>query len=197
MPSDASPGRYPGPGRPPWPNGGMDQPGTAQKPSLSRRVAGEVEGLLVTFAYMAAVIVAFVVYRRLILDEYRIAYLQYGYGLVEAFVLAKAVMLGQALGLGRRMQGLPLIWPTLYKSVLFALLSALFLILEQVMVGLVHHHTVGWALSRVAHANRDEALARTLVMFVAFVPFFAIQELGQKLGQGEAHLFDLFFRRPA
>ena len=34
---------------------------------------------------------------------------------------------------------------------------------------------------------------RTLVMFVAFVPFFAFQELGQ----GESHLFDLFFRRPA
>jgi hypothetical protein len=175
----------------------MAQPPTATRPSLPRRLAGELEALLVTFAHMAAVIVAFVVYRRLILDEYQIPYLQYGYGLVEAFVLAKAVMLGKALGLGRRLEGLPLIWPTLYKAVIFALLSAVFLILEQVMVGVVHHHTVGWALSRVAHANRYEALARTLVMFVAFVPFFAFQELGQKLGQGESHLFDLFFRRPA
>jgi hypothetical protein len=31
----------------------------------------------------------------------------------------------------------------MYKAVIFALLSAVFLVLEQVMVGVVHHHTVG------------------------------------------------------
>jgi hypothetical protein len=87
----------------------MAQSSTAPRQSLPRRLAGEREALLVTFAYVAAVIVAFVIYRRLILDEYQIPYLQYGYGLVEALVLAKAVMLGKALGLGRRLEGLPLI----------------------------------------------------------------------------------------
>jgi hypothetical protein len=87
----------------------MAQSSTAPRPSLPRRLAGELEALLVTFAHMAAVIVAFVIYRRLILDEYQIPYLQYGYGLVEALVLAKAVMLGKTLGQGRRLEGLPLI----------------------------------------------------------------------------------------
>ena len=41
----------------------------------------------------------------------------------------------------------------------------------------------------------NELLANVLVMFVAFIPFFAFKELGRVLGEGR--VWELFFRRRA
>jgi hypothetical protein len=40
-----------------------------------------------------------------------------------------------------------------------------------------------------------EMLANLLVMFVAFIPFFAFKEVGRVLGEGK--VWELFFRRRA
>jgi hypothetical protein len=42
-------------------------------------------------------------------------------------------------------------------------------------------------------AGKDELLARCMIMFVAFIPFFAFEELERVLGEGK--LSKLFFRR--
>jgi len=41
--------------------------------------------------------------------------------------------------------------------------------------------------------GHHELLAGCLVIFVAFIPFFAFRELGRVLGEGK--IWDLFFRR--
>lgn len=170
---------------------GHKDPGS---PTLTRRLATEAEVLTLYFVYMASVILAFVAYRRLILAEYAVGYLQVGWGLMEALILAKVVLLGKKMGLGKRGDSLPLVIPILYRAVLFSLLTVVFMVLEEVLVGLVHGHPPAAALARLRHMNRDEALARTIVMFVAFVPFFAFQVLGSRIGLTETDVFDLLFR---
>ena len=62
----------------------------------------------------------FILYRRLVLAEYEISYYHYGYAFFKALVLAKIVMIGDFLGLARRLRDKPLIVTTLYKAVVFA-----------------------------------------------------------------------------
>jgi len=50
------------------------------------------------------------------LAEYQIAYLHYGVSVVEALVLAKVILIGEALRLGRGLEDKPLIVPTPVQS---------------------------------------------------------------------------------
>ncbi len=61
--------------------------------------------------------------------------------------------------------------------------------------GLVHGKTLAASIEAFLSMGIYEILGRTLVIFVAFIPFFAFWELAPVLG--EQKLFDVFFRKPA
>jgi hypothetical protein len=108
---------------------------------------------------------------------------------VSALVLSKVILLGEYVHLGRRHEERPLIVSTLYKSILFGLLAGVFRIVEDIAKHLLFHESA----SLFANLNINEMLARTLVMFWAFIPFFAFRETARVLGEGR--LFNLFFHR--
>jgi hypothetical protein len=146
------------------------------------------------FFFLAVMFGAFNTYRRLILGEVGVNYGHYGAGLIEAAIIAKVILIGDAMKLGRWMEAkYPLIYTVLVKSVLFGLLVAVFNMIEHAIEGLVHGET--WALI-LAHPfpaqNTNEILARTVVMIVTFIPFFAVWEAGRVLGRGK--LSEIFLR---
>ena len=84
-------------------------------------------------------------------------------------------------------------YSVLRASVIYGLLVAVFAILEHVIEGLVHHKTLAASVAEFLDQGMYEILGRTLVLFVAFLPFFAFWELGAFLG--EKKLFDVLFRK--
>jgi len=68
------------------------------------------------FAFLAFFLVAFAWYRRLLLASYSIQYFGYWAPLIEAAVLAKIIMIGDALRMGREFRNKPLIVPTIYRT---------------------------------------------------------------------------------
>ena len=63
----------------------------------------EMTEYYIIFMYLAVFFGLFTWYRRLILAEYQISYLHYGVGVIKALVLAKVIMIGRALRLGRQL----------------------------------------------------------------------------------------------
>lgn len=147
------------------------------------------------FTYLAFFLVAFAWYRRLILAEYHIHYVNYWVPLIEAAVLAKVIMIGDLLRFGHGMERRPLLVPTLFRTVLFTLYVAIFSLLERTLAGLLHGNGLmaGWI--ELADKGRYELLAQCIIIFCAFVPFFAFKELEAVLGKDT--LRDLFWRRGA
>ena len=143
--------------------------------------------------YLALMLGAFTWYRRFILSESGISYVHYGVAVVEALILAKVILIGRALGLGKGSEGAPLIVSVLLKAVAYAAFVGLFFVLERVIEGLVHGKTWGNIAQGLVSAGRDEILARTLMVVVTFIPFFAFWELDRVLGEGK--LFALFFHK--
>src|SRR5690348_7543131 len=88
---------------------------------------------LFNFAFLAVFLVAFAWYRRLILAAYHIQYLDYWAPLIEAAVLAKVIMIGDALRIGRSFQNKPLAVTTIYRTVVFVVLVVLFSFLEHIV----------------------------------------------------------------
>lgn len=147
------------------------------------------------FLFLAVMFGAFNTYRRLILGEVGMTYGHWGAGLIEALVIAKVILIGDAMKLGRWMESkYPLIYTVLVKSVLFGLLVAVFNIMEHSIEGLIHGQAWAQVLAHPLPAqNTNEVLARTVVMIVTFVPFFTVWETARVLGPGK--LSEIFFGR--
>lgn len=65
------------------------------------RITRELVSFGITFIYLAVIFGAFTTYRRLILAEYEISYLQYGVSVIEALLLTKIIQVGDRLRLGQ------------------------------------------------------------------------------------------------
>jgi hypothetical protein len=159
---------------------------------LIRKLSHEMTRLIIIFLYLSVLIGAFNIYKWLLLAEYHVGYFLYGYTVIEALVLAKVIIVGESLGIGERFSDWPLIVPTLYKTLLFALCVLVFGVLEHLITGFLHGTGLG-SIAREIVRERYEILGRVLIMFVAFIPFFAFRETMRVLG--EVKLSNLFFRR--
>lgn len=162
-----------------------------EKKSLKERALEEFKLYWIISLYLALFLGAFTVYRRLVLEESGIAYLHYGFAIVEALIIAKVILVGEAIGLGKRFERGPLIWSVLYKSVVFGVFVLLFGILERVVEAWIHK--TGWAgVERgLTELGLYELLARVVMLMIALVPFFAVREIGRALGRKK--LSELFF----
>jgi hypothetical protein len=165
------------------------------KDSLKHRLAREFLKYWANVLYLVFFFGAFAWYRRLVLAEYRITYLHYGAAIVEGLILAKVILLGEALGLGRSPKNKPLIYPVLRKTLIFCVFVGIFAIVEHMVDGMIHGKGLAGGLSTLWSEGKDEILSRCLVTFFAFIPFFAFRELGEFLGEGR--LNGLFFRKTA
>jgi len=160
-----------------------------------QKIISELIEYWIVVGYLICFFGVFTWYRRLILAEYQISYLHYGIILIEALVLAKVILVGEALRLGRRLEDKPLIVPTIYKSVIFSLFVGVFSVVEHTIEELIHGR--GWAggVEEILSKGKYELLARCLVTLVAFIPFFAFKELERVLGEGQ--ITARFFRGSA
>jgi hypothetical protein len=163
---------------------------------LKDKAAEEFRLYWVVFVFLALIFCAFVTYRRLVMKEAGISYEHWGAGLIKAAIIAKVILVGQAMRIGKGIESHPLIISVLVKAVLYGLLVGIFNVLERVIEGLAHGDSWPAIAHRVAINGPDEILADSLMVLVAFIPFFAFWETGRVLGEGKlAQLF--LHRRPA
>ena len=166
---------------------------SAEKTGWRQRAVHELKAYLVNVVYLTLVFGSFDWYKRLILAQRDVCYLHYGAALIEALILAKVVMIGDLLHIGRRVKGRPLIVPTIYRAVMFSIWVALFKVLEHAVVGVVQGKGIAGGLEEMMSRGPYEMLAMTLVTVFAFIPFFAFKELSQALGEGK--IAEMFLRR--
>ena len=163
-----------------------------KKAGWKQKVIHEMIEYYINFLYMAFFLVAFTWYRRLILAEYHILYTSYWFPLIEAAVLAKVIMVGDILHLGRGLEHKPLILPTLYRTVVFSVWVGFFSVLEHTARGLLHREGLTAGFFELVSQDWHELAAKCLVTFFAFIPFFGFKEVELVLGEGKIRA--LFFR---
>ena len=161
--------------------------------NLKEKARHELIEYVVNVAYLSLVFAAFTQYRRFVLAAHGIEYTNYWFALIEALVLGKVIMIGGVFHLGRWLESKPLIYPTVYKAVVFVVLVALFKLVEHGIKILWGGGSLADAFARFSTEDLQVVLANSLVILVAFIPFFAVKELGRVLGG--AKLFGLFVHR--
>ena len=169
----------------------MSAPGSGAK-TLARKVGHELIEYGINVVYLAVVLVTITVYRRLLLAAHDIVYTDYWVPLIEALILGKVIMIGGLFHLGRGLEKRALIYPTLYKTVVFTLLVAVFKLAEHAIKGLVTGGGMAAGIAEFTAKGWQVILANGIFLCVALIPFFAMKELGRVLGREK--IARLFFR---
>ncbi|HUL38413.1 MAG TPA: hypothetical protein VLW47_12060 [Thermodesulfobacteriota bacterium] len=79
------------------------------------------------------------------------------------------------------------------RGILLLSVIALFAAVESAIRGFLHGKGLDGALDHLLSEGTHEFFAKCLVVFFAFIPFFAFKELGRVLGKGK--IWQLFFRK--
>lgn len=161
------------------------------KGGLKQKAVHEFTQFLGIFLYLAFFFCAVTTYRMLLLSDFKDSYINYSFSVINALVIAKVILIGEYGHLGKRLENEPLLVSSIYKAVLFSLLTFAFHIVEEGTKTLLH----GEGVARSFHEIHIKVLlARSLVVFCTFVPLFAFRELRRVLGENKFN--ELFFHHP-
>jgi len=143
--------------------------------------------------YLCMLFGALLNYRRVALAEAGIPYAHYGYAIIEGLVLAKVILIGEVLRLGKRFESRPLIPSAVYRSFVFGVFVLIFVLLERGVHALMEGKSVTTEAADLL-ARPSVTVAEVLLVIFAFTPFFLLREAGRHLG--EEGSLRLLFRRP-
>lgn len=166
---------------------------TTAKATLHHGAMHEFKEFAVLAVYLYITIGAVILLKTAVLHSQGIEFAPWGIAIAKAAILAKFMLIGDALKLGERFSTRPLIWPTLHKALAFLVLLLVLDIIEEAIVGLIHGRSVTASLDELFGLRLEETLADILIMLMVLIPYFAFRVLGEALGQGR--LPRMFFCR--
>jgi hypothetical protein len=155
------------------------------------RATHELRQFAILFVYLYIIIGAITVFKTAVLHAHGIDYAFWGISAIKAAVLAKFMLLGHAMKIGEGDTTSPLIWPTLHRTLGFLVLLVILSILEEIVVGLLHHRPAIASLGELFGPRLQETLAGYIIMLLVLIPYFAFRVLGESLGEGR--LVRMFF----
>jgi multidrug transporter EmrE-like cation transporter len=157
---------------------------------LRKKAVSEFKELAALSAYLYVCLGAVVLLKSAVLQQAGVSYTIWGIAAIKALVLAKFMLVGRALNLGKRFGDKPLIWPTLYHAFIFLILLLVLTTLEELFVGLLHHRPLADSLTHVVGSTFLQAFAVCLVIYLILIPYSAFMCLGEVFGEHEvARLF--------
>jgi hypothetical protein len=167
--------------------------GNSSTLSLAKRATNELKEFAVVALYLWVCFTAVLYLKASILQAEGIEFAPFGFATIKALICAKFVSVGHMLRAGERFQSLPLIWPTLYKSLVFLVLLLALNALEQIAEGQIHHRTIADSLAEFGGGTLDQLIATSIIGLLILIPFFAFRTLGEVVGAD--NLFRIFFTR--
>jgi hypothetical protein len=151
---------------------------------------GLKEYLAISF-YLWLVFGLFVLYKSVLLSEQHFSLVAHGVALFNALALAKVMLVAQELHFADYFKKKPLIYPTLFKSVAFAIVLGCFKILEEGGVGWYHHKSFSESITEIGGGSLCGILVLMAILAVLLIPFFGFSELRRIFGEDK--LQRLFF----
>jgi hypothetical protein len=156
-----------------------------QQPTLKERAFEEFKRFVVIFLYLWVVFGLLSIHKSIVLSQQHLDTGEHAFAIINAFVFAKVLLVGEQLKLGLRFAKKPLIYPILYKSFVFSLVLIGFHVIEAVAVGLWHGYTIAESIPPFLGWNPRGLLAVGVVCFVLLLPFFGFRVIAQVIGRRE------------
>ena len=152
---------------------------------LRERAFEEFKRFLIIFLYLWVAFGLLSIHKSLVLTQSHLDYQEHTFAIINAFVFAKVLLVGEQLRLGTRFGHKPLIYPILYKCLVFTLVLVSFHVAESVVMGVWRGHTVVESLPPMFGWNPRGLLAVAIMCFILLLPFFGFREIARVMGREE------------
>jgi hypothetical protein len=157
-----------------------------EKLSWKARILEELKNLSVTVIYLWVLLIVFALHRQIILSQYQINYSQrLGFALINAVILAKFMWLGEILQAGKSAARKVLWHSTILNSAIFSAILVACHVLEEILVGLWHRHSISQSFAEATGKSLRDILATGVLAFVTLIPFFFVKGLIHIIGKDE------------
>lgn len=173
----------------------MDQkmPMAGQKRDWKRSLVDASRHFFGLFLYLWVMYGLFLLHESVVLARYNIPFTRWGVAIVSAFILAKIMLVMEEFDVARGFEERPLIYPILYKSVVFAVVFIVFYIAEEVVGGFWRGKILSESIPSIGGGTPQGMLVAVVIVTFALVPYFAFRELGRAIGEDE--LRAILFKR--
>jgi magnesium-transporting ATPase (P-type) len=165
----------------------------AKPAGLKAKIAHEFREMVIITVYLLLFFFSFATQKMFLLHQFRQADVIYGAAIIKSLVMAKVILFGQMARLGRRLEHRSLIQSSLFKAFMFALLVAVFDLLEDIVKGLFHGEDLAGIFHKMGASGSYELVIIIVIAFCVFIPFFALMETRRVMGEVEFE--NLFLRR--
>lgn len=159
--------------------------------TLKQKALHEFKEYIWISLYLFVFFWLFLVYKSMVLGQAS-DITTHGIALINALVLAKFMLIAKAFRPAQKADKAPLIYPTLLKSVIFAIFLALCKILEEVVSGYFHGKSFAESIADLSGGSWRPILIFTVILFVVLIPLTAFGELERVVGEEKLH--GLFLR---
>ena len=151
--------------------------------TFKEKAFDEFKRLLVIFLYLWVVFGLLSIHKSLVLSQHHLDTEEHAFAIINAFVFAKVLLVGEHFNLGARFAKKPLIYSILYKCFVFSVVLIGFHVIESVAVGAWHGHTIAESLPPFLGWNPRGLLAVGVMCFVLLLPFFGFREITRIIGR--------------
>jgi len=164
---------------------------TKRMASFRQKAFGELKEWAVLTLYLYVCFVAVVLLKAAVLQDVGVHFAIWGIAAVKALLLAKFMLIGRVLEVGRKFRDRPLILPIIYHALIFLILLLVLSTIEEIVVGSIQHRPLTDSLAHIVGPTVFEGLSICLVLFLILIPYSAYDCLEDVLGERET--FRLFF----
>ena len=163
-----------------------NRPVLTEKPkrSFGQRLIAQLREVFGMFLYLWMLFALFNYHKAIVLAQHHIDFTPFGIALLNAFVLAKVMLIVEKMNLAAKLRGRALVYPILHKSLVLAVVFILFNMAETMIGGLWKGRTVADSLPKFGSGSLWEVIVVAIILAVALIPFFAFRELSLALGKG-------------
>ena len=165
------------------PAGGANHTKGAGKQTLKSRAWDETKTFFLMFIYLAVIFGMFTLYKSVVLEQQGLDFKFHGFAIINAFVMAKVMLVAEGLRLGRRFEAVAPYVSILIKAVLFALTFLCFHILEHVAVGIWNGKAAWDSVPQFGAGGLKGDAIIAFVLALALLPYFAFKELERLTGE--------------
>jgi hypothetical protein len=153
--------------------------------NIHGKIITEIKKFLGMAVYLWVMFGLMALHTSVVLAERHLSYRFYGFAIVNSLILGKIMLIADDLHLGENFEERPLVYPILFKALLFAIVFICFDLAEEVLVGLVRGKTFDQSIPDIGGGSLRGVLFVAVILSVGLIPFFAFRELSRVLGKSQ------------
>ena len=152
--------------------------------SLKERAQEELRNYLIVSAYLYVAFAVLMLYENSVLRQAGAGLLPHGIAIVKALVLGKFILIGEAIGAGKRLRAATLARHIAGRSLAILLVLVVLTVIEELIAGKVHGRSMAEMLAEVEQQGVLGLLAKCLLMLMILLPLIVTKEINRELGPG-------------